>query len=93
MMKESSSKWTLCNPPVLFQVTMSPRLTVTSVARTELELTVTVWFAASGGADRDGKRDEDADQKTARPHGGRDYPGRGIVSAMDIGPTTSRLRS
>ena len=37
-MNESSSKWTLWNPPVLFHVTVSPRSTVTSRGENWLEM-------------------------------------------------------
>ena len=49
MSKELSSKWTLCSPPPLVQVTVSPGATVTSAGVKTLSLATTVWLAAPAG--------------------------------------------
>ena len=51
MMKELSSKWTLCTPPLLFHVTISPTLTPTCLGTNWLaKFELTVWLAANAGA-------------------------------------------
>src|SRR4051812_48505391 len=48
---EPSSKCTLCTPPVLFQVTVSPGFTATSFGVNWLEIVaLTVWLAPRAGA-------------------------------------------
>ena len=67
--KELSSKWTLCKPPALVQVTESPWLTVTVLGLNEKPRAVTPWSAATapGAIKSDSANAKTTNQNCARP--------------------------